>query len=263
MSTAESPDMKLRVLIADDEPLSRERLRQFLREDPRAEVVAECASGTEVVGAIREKSPDLVFLDVRMPELDGFGVIAALKGTPLPAIIFVTGYDQFALRAFEVRAVDYLLKPFDRERFQGALQRALEWMRLASDTQRSLRLAGVLETMAARPKSVARLTIKSGGRISFVNPDEIDWIRAADNYTELHVGQAAHLLRMTITSLIDQLPQDRFVRISRSLLVNLDRVKEIRPRSHGDYIVMLQDGVRLSGSRNYRRTLVELLEKPR
>jgi two-component system LytT family response regulator len=250
---------KLRVLVADDELLCRERLRRFIRAEPNIEVVAECASGTEVVKAIREKKPDLAFLDIRMPELDGFGVLEALKWTRSPAIIFVTAYDQFALRAFEFHAVDYLLKPFDRSRFRTALERALERLQLQlAGSSRSL--LSRLASLGAGSKTLERLVVKSRGRITILKTAEVDWISAADNYTELHVANRTYLLRMTITALANRLPQQRFTRISRSLVVNVDRLKEICPKSHGDFLVYLHDGKALTGSRNFRNGLAEILD---
>lgn len=251
--------MKLRILIVDDEPLSRQRLRRFVRAEPGTELVAECANGMEAVDVIREKSPDLVFLDVKMPELDGFGVVEALNGACPPAIIFVTGYDQFAVRAFETNAVDYLLKPFDRERFQTALRRARERLQRAGSDQHSPALLKVLTDAGKRAKPPERLAIKSGGRISVVKTADIDWIGAADNYVELHAGNGTHLLRTTITALAAQLSPDRFVRISRSHLVNLERVKEMRSKPHGDYLILLHNGTTLPGTRNYRHNLVRVV----
>ena len=255
--------MKLRVLIADDEPLSRERLRELLRAEPGTEVVAECLNGMEAVNAIRQKSPDLVFLDVKMPELDGFGVLEALNGARLPAIIFVTAYDRYALRAFEAHAVDYLLKPFERERFQIALRRACQRLQAGPGLQSSSSLTDLLASLGAPLKPLERMTIKSGDRIKLVKVAEIDWVSAADNYVELYVGKTSHLVRITITALAVQLPQDQFVRISRSVLVNVDRIKEIRPKAHGDYLIFLCNGTRLPGSRNYRRNLAGLLGRLR
>ena len=249
--------MNLRVLIADDELLSRERLRRFLRAEPDTELVAECANGKEVVGAIRDQKPDLAFLDVRMPELDGFGVLEELKGVRLPAIIFVTAFDQFALRAFEFHAVDYLLKPFDRERFKTALERARERLRLRlRDPSRSL--LSSWSSLGTDLKPLDRLVVKSHGRITILKSTDIDWISAADNYAELHIANKTYLLRITITALASRLPQQRFARISRSLMVNVDRMKEIRPKSHGDFVVYLHDGKALKGSRNYRNGLTGL-----
>jgi two-component system LytT family response regulator len=255
--------VKLRVLIADDEPLGRERLRSFLRLEPDAEVVAECANGIEALDAIRRHTPQLVFMDIQMPELDGFGVLEALDGARPPAIIFVTAFDQFALQAFEVHAVDYLLKPFARDRFQTAFQRARERLTGASPAPGDPSLASLLATLGADSQPLERLPVRSQGRISFVNTAEIDWIGAADNYVELHVGKMTHMVRMSLSTLAGRLSPDRLVRISRSHMVNLDRIKEIRSKSHGDYLILLQNGTRLTGSRNYRGNLSSLLGKSR
>jgi two-component system LytT family response regulator len=254
--------MNLRILIADDEPLGRERLRQLLRTEPRTEIVAECISGVEAVNTIRQRSPDLVFLDVKMPDLDGFGVLESLSGARMPAVIFVTAYDQFAVRAFEAHAVDYLLKPFDRERLQIALRRARERLQRTPEHRSDQPLSEVLVSLETRLKRLERLTIKSQGRLSIVNTIDIDWIRAADNYAELHVGNTSHFLRMTLSALAERLPPNRFARISRSHLVNLERIKEIRSKSHGDFVVFLRDGTRLPGTRNYRHNLAGFLGKP-
>jgi two-component system LytT family response regulator len=250
--------MKLRILIVDDEPLSRQRLRRFVRAESGTELVAECANGMEAVDVIHEKSPDLVFLDVKMPELDGFGVVEALNGACPPAIIFVTGYDQFAVRAFETNAVDYLLKPFDRERFQAALRRARERLQRGSD-QHNPALLKLLTDAGKRAKPPDRLAIKSEGRISVVKTADINWIGAADNYVELHTGNGTHMLRTTINALAAQLSPDGFVRISRSHLVNLERVKELRLKTHGDYLIVLHNGTILPGTRNYRHNLARVV----
>lgn len=252
--------MNLRILIVDDEALSRERMRQFLKTEPGTEIIGECASGKEAVSAIRRESPDVVFLDVRMPELDGFGVLEELDGARKPAVIFVTAYDQFALQAFEIHAVDYLLKPFDRRRFRTALRRARERLRHAEQqTHEPPRNSPNSPTPNRR--TFECIPIKSSGRIRLLRTSEIDWVAAADNYAELHVGSATHLLRMTITDLADRLGGARFVRISRSTLVNLDRVTEMHSKSHGDYQILLRDGTCLSGSRKYRNSLARLLGK--
>src|SRR6185503_2573940 len=179
--------MNLRVLIADDELLARQRLRQFLQLEPRTEVVAECENGTEAVKTIREKSPDVAFLDIKMPGLDGFGVLKALDGIRLPAIVFVTAYDEFATRAFDIHAVDYLVKPFDRQRFQTALQRVRERLQ-GNAAQSASSLADLMANLGARVKPLDRVTVKSGDRITLLKVAEIEWIGSADNYVELHVG---------------------------------------------------------------------------
>ncbi len=246
--------MRLRVLIADDEALSRERLRQFLLAEPRTEIVAECKTGLEAVEKIRQTSPELVFLDVRMPEMDGFSVLEELKGERQPVIVFVTAHHQFAARAFDVHAVDYLLKPFDRARFQTAFQRALE--RLDAATSKPSKTFPEAENKIT---SHGRLVVKSQGRISLINVTDIDWIRAADNYVELHLAKVTHLLRASLKDLEVQLPKQSFVRISRSHLVNLERVKEIRSKSHGDALVVLQDGEVLPASRIFLREVRRLI----
>ena len=251
--------MNIRALIVDDEPLARDRLRLFLAEEPGVEVIGECANGREAVAAIGKESPDLVFLDVQMPELDGFGVLAQLDAARRPAVIFVTAYDQFALRAFDVHAVDYLLKPYDRERFQTALRRALEQLKPAAAGDWNRQLSALLADLKAEPKALERIAVKSSGRVVLVRIADIDWIEAADNYVELHVGTETHLHRETMNAMEGQLPAEKFLRISRSTIVNLERVKELQPLFHGEYAVLLRGGARLTASRTYRDRLDPLL----
>jgi two-component system, LytTR family, response regulator len=254
---------KVRTLIVDDEPLARERIRHLLEGEADIEVLGECEDGVTALAAIRDQDPDLVFLDVQMPELDGFEVLAQLDPARLPAIIFVTAHDQFALRAFEVHALDYLLKPFDLERFQGALTRARQWLDRRKQETVDTRLAALLTELRnpATGKLQDRIAVKAAGRVILVKTEEIDWVEAADNYVNLHVGSAAHLLRETMNSFEQRLPPDRFLRISRSTIVNLDRVRELQPLFHGEYAVILADGTRLSLSRGYRDRLSVLLGK--
>ncbi len=256
--------MKIRTLIVDDEPLARERLRSLLEAVPDIEIVGECADGTQALAAIRSSQPDLVFLDIQMPELDGFGVIAGLGSDKPPAIIFVTAYDRFALKAFEVHALDYLLKPFDRERFEVALQRARKLVEQKQGGDLNKRLSALLTDLKVEkpePKFLDRIAIKSEGRVLFFKTEDIDWIEAADNYVSIHVGNEQHLHRETMSSLEAKLPPARFVRISRSTIINLERVKEMQPMFHGDYVVILKNGTRLSLSRNYRDKLSHILGK--
>jgi len=250
--------MKVRTLIADDEPLARERLRQLLADQPEIELLGECADGREAVAAIQAKSPDLIFLDIQMPELDGFAVLEAINIEPMPVIVFVTAHDKFALRAFEVHAVDYLLKPFDRERFESALRRALEQVKHREDPARSQAQAAVLTEVQAPTKPVERLAIKSDGRILVVKTADIAWLQSAHNYVEIHEDQRTHMLRGTISAIETRLPRDKFVRISRSVIVNVDRVKELEPLFYGEYAVTLQNGKRLTLSRRYRKKLPQL-----
>jgi two-component system LytT family response regulator len=256
--------MKIRTLIVDDEPLARERLRKLLAVESDIEIVGECADGRQALAAIKKESPDLVFLDIQMPELDGFGVIAGLEDVAAPAFVFVTAYDRFALRAFEVHALDYLLKPFDRERFQKALDRArhLAQQRQSGDfNQRLSSLLSDLKSDRPEPKYLDRLAVKTEGRVLFFKTDDIDWIEAADNYVSIHIGAEEHLHRETMASLETKLPPHRFIRISRSTIVNVERIREMQPMFHGDYVVILKNGTKLNLSRNYREKLNQLLGK--
>jgi len=243
--------MKIRTLIVDDEPLARERIRTLLEKEPDIEILGECDNGLLAVEQIRKDSPDLVFLDVQMPELDGFGVLEQIRGERMPAIIFVTAHDKFALQAFEVHAVDYLLKPFDRERFEKALRRATENIERRQGDDLSQRLSALLADVKPEGR-VDRLAIKTSGRVILLRVEEIDWIEAADNYVNLHVGNESHLHRETMTAMEDRLRSGNFLRISRSTIVNVDRIKELQPLFHGDYCVILRNGTRLTLSRGYR-----------
>jgi two-component system LytT family response regulator len=247
--------MKLRTLIVDDEALARQRLRQLLEAEPEIEIIGECADGREAVAAIRGTSPDLVFLDVQMPELDGFGVLEALASQPMPLIVFVTAYDKFALRAFEVHAVDYLLKPFDRERFQAALRHALEQARNKAAGLHTQPQAAVLTQLRPHTQPLDRLAVKTGPHIVWVPLDDIDWIESADNYVELHTGPSSHLLRETLNALEERLPPEKFVRISRSAMVNPQRIKALRRLLYGGYEIRLLTGATLTLSRRYRHKL--------
>ena len=250
--------MKIRTLVVDDEPLARERLRSLLEAEEDVEVIGECRDGNEALEAIRQRSPDLVFLDVQIPERDGFEVLEAIGPENAPAIVFVTAYDQYALQAFEVHAVDYLLKPFDEERFQKALERA----RLAVGREKggdvSQKLLSLLQDLKAPLGHLERLVVKSAGRLFFLRTEEIDWIESAGNYVCLHVGGESHLLRETMNGLEARLDPERFLRIHRSTMVNIERIKELQPWFHGDYVVILRDDRQLMMSAGYREKLDEL-----
>ena len=254
-------------MIVDDEPLARDRLRKLLAKEANVEVVLECADGREAVKAIKKHSPDLVFLDIQMPELDGFGVINALQGSRLPAVIFVTAYDKFALRAFEVHALDYLLKPFDRERLRKAMDRARAHIEKPDAGNLSAQLSSLVQDLRKAPPSeplasyADRIAVKSEGRVLLIKTDDIDWVEAADNYVSLHVGNEAHLHRETMSSLETKLPPEKYFRISRSTIVNVERIKELQPLFHGDYVIILHNGTKLTLSRNYREKLNQLLGK--
>jgi two-component system LytT family response regulator len=243
----------------DDEPLGRERIRMLLSGDPEIEIVDECSDGQQAVESINQSKPDLVYLDVQMPRMDGFAVLQAIAGGRMPTVIFVTAYDRYAVRAFEVHALDYLLKSFDRERFQAALQRAKDQIRQSREGLLSERLTGLLEDLEVREKRLTRLIVKSAGRISFVRVEEIDWLEAADNYVRIHVTRESHLIRETLQSLLERLDPSKFLRIHRSTVVNFDRIKEMQPLFHGDYLVRLHDGTELTLSRNYKEKLARPL----
>jgi two-component system LytT family response regulator len=252
---------KIRTLVVDDEPLARERLTSLLAAEPDIEVLGQCRDGEEAVRGIMDHTPDLVFLDVQMPGVDGFGVINAIGPDRMPTVIFVTAYDEYALRAFEVHALDYLLKPFGRDRFRETLKHARASLerRRAGDLGRRL-LALVNDIKPEAPK-LDRLVVKSGGRVFFLRTEDLDWIEAAGNYVRLHLGEEAHLFRETMTHMEARLDTRRFVRIHRSRIVNTERIKELQPWFNGEYVVVLRNGTRLPLSRGYRDKLQERLGK--
>ncbi len=229
--------MTLRAAIVDDEPLARERIRELLGAHADVEIVAECADGMAAVAEIVARTPDVVFLDIQMPELDGFGVVEALAATRLPEIVFVTAFDEYAVRAFEAQALDYLLKPVTAERFEAALARA----------------------RARLSRYTNRFVVRDGAKLVFVRAAEVDWIDAAGNYARLHAGGRPHLLRETLKSLEARLDPDEFVRVHRSAIVRLERIASLEPWFHGEYVVILADGTRLTASRSYSARLRALL----
>lgn len=252
----------IRALIVDDEPLARERVRDILEGDSEIEIIGECASGQEAIEAIERQTPDLVFLDVEMPGKDGFAVLEELGPDRMPAIIFVTAYDQYAVRAFEFYALDYLLKPFDRERFEKALLRAKAHIQNEKSENITERILSALEEIKSKPVHLERLVIKMNGHVFFVKTDDIDWLEAEGNYVRLHAGRESYLLRDTISALEGQLDPKRFVRVHRSAIVNVDRIQELQAWFHGEYRIILREGVQLTLSRSYREKLHELLGRP-
>lgn len=250
---------RLRVLIVDDEPLAREGIRLHLEDQPDIEVIGECGDGEAAVAAILEHNPDIVFLDVQMPGLDGFGVLEKLRSKPMPEVVFVTAYDQFALQAFESHALDYLLKPFDADRFTRALDRIRTHLRGRRRLEADSRLIRMLDDLRNRPQYVERLVVRSGGRILILRIDDIDYIEAAANYVKLHVAGRVYLLRETMTQMERQLDPERFVRIHRSTIVRVDRIRMLEPLFQGDFMVVLEDGSRLPSSRGYRDNLQALM----
>lgn len=272
--------MPMRVLIVDDEPIARRRISRLLKLEDDVEVVNEVGSGTDAVAAIREHRPDLVFLDVQMPDLDGFGVVSAL-GEPeaMPAIVFVTAYNEYAVKAFDVNAVDYVLKPFDGERFRSAFQRARTTLEQKNSAEAGRRIKALLEEVlgeqraqaltaaggngaaaqpmqpVARARYLDRLMVKHDGRVFFVKVSDVDWFEASGNYVRVHVGRVSHLIRETMHGIEAQLDPNLFARIHRAVIVNMDRIRELQPWFAGDYIVILRDGRQLKLSRTYREAL--------
>lgn len=250
---------EIRAVIADDEPLARDCVRVALEKETDVIVVAECADGAATIDAIRTLDPDLVFLDVQMPELDGFDVVEQIGPEAMPDVIFVTAYDEHALRAFEVHALDYVLKPFDDARFHDAVDHARRRLRGARDLEWSRRLAALLVDQAGGPGRrgfPSRLMVRERERIRFVRVDDIDWLEAYGNYVRIHAGSRTHLLRATLTGLLERLDPAVFARIHRSIVVNLDRVAEVQPWTGGDFNAILRDGTRLRVSRNYKDALI-------
>ena len=246
----------LRALIVDDEPLARERLRGMLRHESSVEVVGECASGTEAIATIKSTPLDLVFLDMQMPGCDGLQVIAKIPEENRPGIIFVTAHERYALDAFEVQAIDYLLKPFDRERLQTALRRTQTYL-LARQMGVSGPAKNIPAAIPATERINERLTVKAEGRFVFLKPDDIVWVEADDNYVVLHLVSGRLMLRETMAAIEARLGTAKFARVNRSAIVHLDRIKELQPTLHGDYTVLLRDGTRLPLSRSLRGQLIK------
>jgi two-component system LytT family response regulator len=250
---------RIRTLIADDEPLARERLRALLTRHADIEIIGECSNGSDTIQAITEQRPDLVLLDVEMPRVDGFGVLEALDADSLPAVVFVSAHDQYAVRAFESHALDYILKPFDEARVDRALRRVRGQLARSPDTRQiDPGLVSLIEELRGRRRS-DRLVVKTGGRVVFLRTEDIDWVEASGNYVRLHVGGEAHLLRESMKNMERRLDPSTFVRIHRSAIVNVDRIRELEPWFHGEYIVILRDGTRLTSSRVFSDRLNALI----
>lgn len=252
--------MDISTLIVDDMLLARQRLRRYLKKEPDITIVGESTNGAEAVAAIESLKPDLVFLDVQMPEMDGFQVVEAVGVEKMPAVIFVTAFDQFALRAFEVHAIDYLLKPFDEERLQRTLDRARKIIQEPASGNLDERMRKLLEDFRSEPKYIKRLAVKNAGRTIYLHIDEIDWISAAGNYLELHIGKKTHLIRERLSALEAKIDPEKFVRIHRSTVLNIERIKEVHPLFNGDQVVFLKDSTELTISRNYRENFINILE---
>lgn len=254
---------KIRALVVDDEPIARKGVRRELERDAEVEIVGECANGRDAVAFIRERRPDLVFLDLQMPELDGFGVVEQVGVELMPTVVFVTAFDEFALKAFELHALDYVLKPFNSERFRMALRRAKAQARQARAAELDARLVALLRDAGragGRAAYLERVVVKSGGRVFFLGVAEIDWIEAAGNYVRLHAGRESHLVQGTMSRLEGRLDPNVFLRVHRSAIVNITRIRELHPLFHGEYAIKLAGGKELTSGRGYRDNLQRLLE---
>ncbi|MEO8138062.1 MAG: LytTR family DNA-binding domain-containing protein [Gemmatimonadota bacterium] len=244
--------MSVRTLVADDEPIARKRLVRLLENEPEATLVAACGTGLEAVEAIRAHMPQLLFLDVQMPGLDGFGVLESLGPSTPPAVVFVTAFDAYAIQAFDANALDYLLKPFDAERFHRAFARARDRLHQPPSGPDSAQISALLAGLARPRQSAERLAVRNEGRVYFVRVADIDWIETASNYVRLHTGKTTHLLREPLSTLETRLDTGQFLRIHRTTVVNVDRLRELQPWFSGEFIAILHDGTRLKVSRGYR-----------
>jgi two-component system LytT family response regulator len=252
--------MRIRTLIVDDEALARKLIRRLLANDAEIEIVGEARDGREAVASIQKLSPELVFLDVQMPEMNGFEVLEQVAPEQMPIILFVTAYDQFALKAFKAQALDYILKPFDEERLHQAVKRAKTYVSGLESGQIKERLLNLLRTLPSRTPFISRIAVKCGARVVFLKVAEIDWIEAAENYVNLHVGKQTYLLRGRLSETEKKLNPEQFFRIHRSTIVNLDRIKEFQPSFKGEGIVVLKDGQQLDASRSGSQRLQEFLK---
>jgi two-component system LytT family response regulator len=253
----------IRTIIADDEHLSREKLRLLLSEESGVDIVAECQNGEQTVEAVHDHKPDLLLIDIRMPDLDGFQVLEKIAADEMPVIIFTTAYDQFAIRAFDAHALDYLLKPFEQERLHDAIERTRAELLKSHHLDLTTRIFDLLvqkvEPQVQSKQSDDRMVIRAGGTVIFLDAKEIDWVEAAANYVKLNVGKDSYLLREGIGSVAERLDPERFVRIHRSAIVNIRKIKELQPCESGEYIAVLKNGKELSCSRGYRTQLQRLI----
>lgn len=245
----------IRTIVVDDEPLACKRLVKLLEQDPEIKVIEVCADGKEAIEKINEKQPDLVFLDIQMPEINGFDVLQNLDQDHVPAIIFVTAYDEYALKAFEVHALDYLMKPFSEERFNDSLKRAKAAIKQESKTAINSKVENLLEYLEPSRESLSRILVKSSNRYFFLKVNDIDWIESAGNYVRIHSGDKNYLIRDTMINMEKKLDSDLFFRIHRSTIINVDKVKELEQWFHGDYMVIMHSGEKLTLSRNYKKLL--------
>jgi len=254
---------KIRAVVADDEKPARTLLIRLLRDEPDVELVGVASDGREAVEVIRKEAPDLVLLDIQMPAMDGFEVLRQITPQRMPCTIFVTAHNSFAIEAFEAHALDYLLKPFGDERFRSALDHVRRYLQSAGPSDQATRMAGLLESGVNESGGyIQRVVLKSGGRVVFLSVDQIDWVEASGVYIRFHAGQKSHLHRASITQFLSRLDPKVFVRIHRSTIINTERIKELQPKGHGDYTVILKDGTELVMSRAFRAGLETWLRQP-
>ena len=249
---------QIKILIVDDEPLARQRIRMLLKGLEHVEIVGECPDGLSAVDSILDLKPDLVFLDVQMPEFDGFDVVHTIGPNRMPVVIFVTAYDQYAVKAFDVHAVDYLLKPFERSRFQIALQKAVREIGIRQKRIHGKNMRALMSSLMIENRFRDRIIIKSAGQTSVIKTGQIDWIESAGNYVKINTGNESHLLRHTMKQMEIRLNDKLFIRTHRSVIVNLERVREYKPGQYGDYIIILRNGARLPLSRRYKNEFLKL-----
>jgi two-component system LytT family response regulator len=252
--------MKIRTLLVDDMEIARDRIRRFLTFDSTIEIIGECCNGRQAIEAIRKWQPDLVFLDVQMPEIDGFQVVERIGVSKMPVVVFVTAHDQFALRAFEVSALDYILKPFEEERFGSTLERVKHLVKNSDFNDTEIKLRELLTEIKHKPKYLKRLAIKVTGKTVFLHTDEIDWIESSGNYLQIYAGKAKYLIREKLKVLETRLDPEKFVRIHRATIMNIERVREMHPLFNGDQEITLSNGARLTMSRTFRENLFSLLD---
>src|SRR5580693_7171297 len=243
--------MPFTALLVDDEPLAREGLRMLLARDPDVSAIHEAKNGCEAVEAIRAIQPDLVFLDVQMPEMDGFAVVREIGTEQMPEVVFVTAHDKYAIQAFEINAIDYLLKPVTEERFAQALARAKTRLYSSPGDDASRQIICLLESLTTPRRYLKRLAVRSAGKTVFVDLEDVDWMEAAENYVQLHTGRANHLLHVAMNTLEKSLDTEIFLRMHRSMIVNINRIKELQPGAHGEYVITLHSGTRLQSGRSY------------
>lgn len=248
----------IRVIVVDDEPLARQKIRRVVETDPQLEVVADCRTGAEAISAIATHRPDLVFMDIQMPDMDAFTILRSLKTESLPVLIFITAYDTYAVRAFDVHAVDYLVKPFESDRLRQAVLRAKK--ALVEQGKMEDRIFQLIKNFARSEQYLQRILIRREGGISPVKVEDIDWIEAHSKYVYLHVGSNTYLSRVSSTRLEEQLDPGLFTRIHRTAIVNVDKISQMRPMTHGDYLVVLKSGEKLMLSRRYWERLSTILK---